>query len=98
MRRVVPRMHCDCPASPTPKQVHQYSDDEAKEQHSNNGKIEAHIFFFYPYVTRQSAKPMQLVMKKVNNNTSKYNHHSNDNYVFTCLWIHKRYLSSFSIL
>jgi hypothetical protein len=42
--------------------INNYRDYKAKQEHGNNWKIKAEIFFFHSYISRQPAYPMKLIM------------------------------------
>lgn len=45
---------------------------QAKEYHGGDGKIEPEILLFYSNVTGQPAKPMQFVVKEVNDDADNH--------------------------
>ncbi len=70
--------------------TYNHTNQHAKNNHGNNRKIKPEIFSFYPDVSWQMPDPVQLVMKKINDNPYYNDGNSYDDDILSCFWIHKR--------
>ncbi len=46
------------------------------------------MLLFYPYIARQAAKPVQLIMEKINKDACKYGNSSRNDDVFAGSGVH----------
>ena len=59
-----------------------------ENNHTGDGKIKTEIFFFYPYITRQTTYPIQFIMKEINEHSGDYDKNANDNNPFSGIAVH----------
>ena len=71
-----------------PNKPNNKSADQAEKDHCNDGEIKSEIFLFNSDITGQTSDPVQLIMKKINDDTDKNNDHSNSNDPFAGFAVH----------
>ena len=71
-----------------PDDINDKCEQKAEEDHSGNGKIKPAVFSFYADITRESPYPVQLIMKKINDDPNHNNQYAKSDDIFSCLLFH----------
>ncbi len=61
---------------------------QAEQNHGSDGKIKPEVFFFNADIAGQAADPVQLVMKKINEQPDNCHPDADEDDVFSCFSIH----------
>ena len=69
---------------------------KAEDDHRGDGKIKPEVFLFDADIPVQATDPGELVMKKINDNTGKYDEYADHDDPFSCLTVHTVNLSGFT--
>jgi len=72
-----------------PEYLHKHADHHTEDNHGSDGKVKAEILSFHPYVARQVAEPVQLVVKEINQQADYDDHNTPDDNVFASFRIHE---------
>jgi hypothetical protein len=68
--------------------VYDQSQQYTCNDHGGDWKIKTEIFFFNPDITRQSAYPVKLIMKEINNNSHQQDNNTCQNDPFPSIAAH----------
>jgi hypothetical protein len=61
---------------------------QTENDHAGKRKIKTKAPFFNSNITRQTADPVQFIMKEINDNTCQQDKHSDDNDPFSGIAVH----------